>query len=87
MSRSIGTATAALLLAGYLPRQIFMRGQAMSHPDCRATQVQGRPASLGQEGEARARHACRRAVLSAHRPQRRLEQEHRDGHRQGNSAG
>src|SRR5262245_29650322 len=37
---------------------------------------------VGQEGQAGAGHACRRAVLSAYRPQRRLEQEHRDGYRQ-----
>jgi hypothetical protein len=42
--------------------------------------VGSRPACLGQKGQAGARDACRWAVISAHRPQRRLEQEHGDGH-------
>jgi len=35
--------------------------------------------SLGQEGQARDRHASRRTVLSAHRTQGGLEQKHGDG--------
>ena len=45
----------------------------------RQTWAAGGPATLGQEGQAGARDACRRAILSAYCPQRGHKQEHGDG--------